>query len=84
MDYIQLLVNDRYNVMMTSIDNYAKSLSHLDKETAEKELRNYVIRWRDNFYHTSNNKLADPIMRQVADINLNIVNSMLNADIRLS
>ena len=27
MDYIQSLVQDRYNVMMTSIDNYAKSLS---------------------------------------------------------
>lgn len=84
MDYIQSLVQDRYNVMMTSIDNYAKSLSHLDKDTHDKELRNYIIRWRDNFSHISNNELADPIMRQVADVNLNIVNSMLNANRRVS
>jgi len=84
MDYIQSLVQDRYNVMMTSIDNYAKSLSHLDKDTHDKELRNYIIRWRDNFSHISNNELADPIMRQVADVNLNIVNSMLNANTRVS
>jgi len=84
MDYIQSLVQDRYNVMMTSIDNYAKSLSHLDKDTYDKELRNYIIRWRDNFSHISNNELADPIMRQVADINYNIVNSMLNANTRVS
>ena len=83
MDYIQSLVQDRYNVMMTSIDNYAKSLSHLDKDTYDKELRNYIIRWRD-FSHISNNELADPIMRQVADVNLNIVNSMLNANTRVS
>ena len=51
MDYIQSLVNDRYNVMMTSIDNYAKSLSHLPKDIADKELRSYIIRWRDNFSH---------------------------------
>lgn len=84
MDYIQSLVQDRYNVMMTSIDNYAKSLSHLDKDTYDKELRNYIIRWRDNFSHISNNELADPIMRQVADVNYNIANSMLNADRRVS
>lgn len=84
MDYIQSLVQDRYNVMMTSIDNYAKSLSHLDKDTYDKELRNYIIRWRDNFSHISNNELANPIMRQVADVNLNIVNSMLNTNIRVS
>jgi len=84
MDYIQSLVQDRYNVMMTSIDNYAKSLSHLSKHNADKELRNYIIRWRDNFSHISNNELADPIMRQVADVNLNIVNSMLNANTRVS
>lgn len=84
MDYIQSLVQDRYNVMMTSIDNYAKSLSHLDKDTHDKELRNYIIRWRDNFSHISNNELADPIMRQVADVNLNIVNSMLNTNTRVS
>lgn len=84
MDYIQSLVQDRYNVMMTSIDNYAKSLSHLDKESYDKELRNYIIRWRDNFSHISNNELADPIMKQVADVNLSIVNSMLNADTRVS
>lgn len=84
MDYIQSLVQDRYNVMMTSIDNYAKSLSHLDKDTYDKELRTYIIRWRDNFSHISNNELADPIMRQVADVNLNIVNSMLNANTRVS
>lgn len=84
MDYIQSLVQDRYNVMMTSIDNYAKSLSHLDKDNYDKALRNYIIRWRDNFSHISNNELADPIMRQVADVNLNIVNSMLNADRRVS
>lgn len=84
MDYIQSLVQDRYNVMMTSIDNYAKSLSHLPKDDANKELRNYIIRWRDNFSHISNNELADPIIRQVADVNLNIVNSMLNANTRVS
>lgn len=84
MDYIQSLVQDRYNVMMTSIDNYAKSLSHLDKDTYDKELRNYIIRWRDNFSHISNNELADPIMRQVADVNYNIANSMLNTNIRVS
>ena len=84
MDYIQSLVQDRYNVMMTSIDNYVKSLSHLDKDTYDKALRNYIIRWRDNFSHISNNELADPIMRQVADVNLNIVNSMLNANTRVS
>lgn len=84
MDYIQSLVQDRYNVMMTSIDNYAKYLSHLDKDTYDKALRNYIIRWRDNFSHISNNELADPIMRQVADVNLNIVNSMLNANTRVS
>lgn len=84
MDYIQSLVQDRYNVMMTSIDNYAKYLLHLDKDTYDKELRNYIIRWRDNFSHISNNELADPIMRQVADVNLNIVNSMLNANTRVS
>jgi hypothetical protein len=84
MDYIQSLVQDRYNVMMTSIDNYAKSLSHLDKDKYDKALRNYIIRWRDNFSHISNNELADPIMRQVADVNLNIVNSMLNANTRVS
>lgn len=84
MDYIQSLVQDRYNVMMTSIDNYAKSLSHLPKHSADKELRNYIIRWRDNFSHISNNELADPIMRQVVDVNLNIVNSMLNANTRVS
>lgn len=84
MDYIQSLVQDRYNVMMTSIDNYAKSLSHLDEDTYDKELRNYIIRWRDNFSHISNNELADPIMRQVADVNYNIANSMLNANTRVS
>lgn len=84
MDYIQSLVNDRYSVMMTSIDNYAKSLSHLPKDIADKELRSYIIRWRDNFSHISNNELADPIMRQVADVNYNIANSMLNANTRVS
>ena len=84
MDYIQSLVQDRYNVMMTSIDNYANSLSHLPKDDANKELRNYIIRWRYNFSHISNNELADLIMRQVADVNLNIVNSMLNANTRVS
>ena len=40
MDYIQSLVQDRYNVMMTSIDNYAKSLSLYLKM---KLIKNYVI-----------------------------------------
>ena len=84
MDAIQSLVNDRYSVMMTSIDNYAKSLSHLNKDDANKKLRNYVTRWRDNFSQISNNELADPIMRQVADINLNLVNSMLNVSTRVN
>lgn len=84
MDYIQLLVKERYDVMMTSIDNYAKTLVNLPKDEANIKLRNYVIRWRDNFSQISNNKLADHIMRQVADINLNIVNSMLNAGLKVS
>ena len=84
MYYIQLLVKERYDVMMTSIDNYAKTLVNLPKDEANIKLRNYVIRWRDNFSQISNNKLADPIMRQVASINLGIVDSMLNAELKVS
>ena len=77
MDNIQILANDYNKTMNNNINRYAILNSNLPKNEFNKVMINHLNSWKIKLINLSNDVYADPMMRQVAAINLYDINSRL-------
>ena len=77
MDIIQILANDYYKIMMDNINHFAKLNSSLPKDKFNKIMINHLKSWQLKLINLANDDYADPMMKQVADINVLHINEML-------
>lgn len=77
MDTLQKLVNDYNDTMSNSIYNYAVLNSNLPTNEFRSVMNKYLLAWKSKLIDMTNNQFVDPIMRQVAAINLHDINSRL-------
>ena len=77
MDVIQILANDYNKTMNDIINRYASINSYLPKDEFTKVMIEYLKSWKIKLINLANDELADPMMRQVASINLLDINNRL-------
>lgn len=77
MDTLQKLVNDYNDTMSNSIYDYAVLNSKLPHDEFKIVMNNHLLAWKSKLVAMTNNEFVDPIMRQVAAINLYDIDSRL-------
>lgn len=77
MDTLQKLANDYNDTMSNSIYDYAVLNSKLPSDEFKSVMTKYLLAWKSKLVSMSNSKFVDPIMRQVAAINLYDIDSRL-------
>lgn len=77
MDTLQKLANDYNDTMSNSIYDYAVLNSTLSRDEFKSVMTKYLLAWKSKLVSMSNSKFVDPIMRQVAAINLYDIDSRL-------
>lgn len=78
MDSIQLLANEYHQDMLASIDAYARSIRpYLTDIEFDKAMYKHISDWKVRLTNISNDTLVDPNKKEIADINLAIVNGWL-------
>lgn len=77
MDTLQKLVNDYNDTMSNSIYDYAVLNSKLPHDEFKNVMNKYLLAWKSKLVAMTNNEFVDPIMRQVAAINLYDIDSRL-------
>ena len=77
MDTLQKLANDYNDTMSNSIYDYAVLNSTLSRDEFKRVMTKYLLAWYSKLVCMSNSKFVDPIMRQVAAINLYDIDSRL-------
>jgi len=76
-DTLQKLANDYNDTMSNSIYDYAVLNSKLPHDEFKSVMTKYLLAWKSKLVSMSNSKFVDPIMRQVAAINLYDIDSRL-------
>lgn len=77
MDTLQKLVNDYNDTMSNSIYDYAILNSALSRDEFKSVMNKHLLAWKSKLVAMTNNEFVDPIMRQVAAINLYDIYSRL-------
>lgn len=77
MDTLQKLVNDYNDTMSNSIYDYAVLNSALSRDEFKSVMTKHLLAWKSKLIDMTNNQFVDPIMRQVAAINLYDIDSRL-------
>ena len=77
MDTLQKLANDYNDTMSNSIYDYAVLNSKLPRDEFKSVMNKHLLAWKSKLIDMSNNEFVDPIMRQVAAINLYDIDSRL-------
>lgn len=77
MDNIQILANDYNKTMNNIINRYMALNSNLPENEFKDLMINHLNSWKIKLINLSNDVYADPMMRQVAAINLYDINSRL-------
>lgn len=77
MDTLQKLVNDYNDTMSNSIYDYAVLNSNLSPNEFKIAMNKHLLAWKSKLIDMTNNQFVDPIMRQVAAINLYDIDSRL-------
>lgn len=77
MDTLQKLVNDYNDTMSNSIYDYAVLNSKLPRDEFKSVMTKHLLSWKSKLIDMTNNEFVDPIMRQVAAINLYDIDSRL-------
>lgn len=77
MDTLQKLVNDYNDTMSNNIYDYAVLNSKLPADEFKNVMNKYLLAWKSKLVAMTNNEFVDPIMRQVAAINLYDIDSRL-------
>lgn len=77
MDTLQKLVNDYNDTMSNSIYDYAILNSDLPSDEFKSVMTKHLLAWKSKLVAMTNNEFVDPIMRQVAAINLYDIDSIL-------
>lgn len=77
MDTLQKLVNDYNDTMSNSIYDYAVLNSALSRDEFKSVMNKHLLAWKSKLIDMTNNQFVDPIMRQVAAINLYDIDSRL-------
>nr|DAS23164.1 MAG TPA: hypothetical protein [Caudoviricetes sp.] len=77
MDTLQKLVIDYNDTMSNSIYDYAVLNSKLPRDEFKSVMTKHLLSWKSKLIDMSNSKFVDPIMRQVAAINLYDIDSRL-------
>ena len=77
MDTLQKLVNDYNDTMSNSIYDYAVLNSKLPRDEFKSVMNKHLLAWKSKLVDMTNNEFVDPIMRQVAAINLYDIDSRL-------
>ena len=78
MDALQLATNQYFQMMNANIVAYDNSLSKsLTPREHDIEMIKHINNWKAHLLNIINDKLSDSIQRQVAEINLNHINSWL-------
>lgn len=77
MDTLQKLVNDYNDTMSNSIYDYAVLNSDLPSDEFKSVMTKHLLAWKSKLVAMTNNEFVDPIMRQVAAINLYDIDSRL-------
>ena len=78
MDALQLATNQYFQMMNANIVAYDSSLSKsLTPREHDIEMIKHLNNWKAHLLNIINDKLCDPTQRQVAEINLNHINSWL-------
>ena len=78
MDELQLATNQYFQMMNANIVAYDSSLSKsLTTREHDIEMIKHINNWKAHLLNIINDKLCDSIQRQVAEINLNHINSWL-------
>lgn len=77
MDTLQKLVNDYNDTMSNSIYDYAVLNSNLSPNEFKIAMNKHLLAWKSKLIDMTNSKFVDPIMRQVAAINLYDIDSRL-------
>jgi len=76
-DTLQKLVNDYNDTMSNSIYDYAVLNSKLPADEFKSVMNRHLLAWKSKLVAMTNNEFVDPIMRQVAAINLYDIDSRL-------
>lgn len=77
MDTLQKLANDYNDAMSNSIYDYAVLNSKLPRDEFKSVMTKHLLSWKSKLIDMTNNEFVDPIMRQVAAINLYDIDSRL-------
>ena len=77
MDTLQKLANDYNDTMSNNIYDYAVLNSKLPHDEFKSVMTKYLLAWKSKLVSMSNSKFVDPILRQVAAINLYDIDSRL-------
>lgn len=77
MDTLQKLANDYNDAMSNSIYDYAVLNSRLPADEFKSVMTKHLLSWKSKLIDMTNSKFVDPIMRQVAAINLYDIDSRL-------
>lgn len=77
MDTLQKLVNDYNDTMSNNIYDYAVLNSNLSPNEFKIAMNKHLLAWKSKLIDMTNSKFVDPIMRQVAAINLYDIDSRL-------
>lgn len=77
MDTLQKLVNDYNDTMSNNIYDYAVLNSNLSPNEFKIAMNKHLLAWKSKLIDMTNNQFVDPIMRQVAAINLYDIDSRL-------
>lgn len=77
MDTLQKLANDYNDTMSNNIYDYAVLNSKLPRDEFKIVMTKHLLTWKSKLIDMSNNEFVDPIMRQVAAINLYDIDSRL-------
>lgn len=77
MDTLQKLANDYNDAMSNSIYDYAVLNSNLQPSEFKSVMNKHLLAWKYKLVAMTNNEFVDPIMRQVAAINLYDIDSRL-------
>lgn len=77
MDTLQKLVIDYNDTMSNNIYDYAVLNSNLSPNEFKIAMNKHLLAWKSKLIDMTNNQFVDPIMRQVAAINLYDIDSRL-------
>lgn len=77
MDNIQILANDYNKTMNNIINRYAALNSNLPENEFKDLMINHLNSWKIKLINLSNDVYTDPMMRQVAAINIYDIDSRL-------